>query len=317
MSHNVETMAYTNETPWHGLGHRVDNKQTVDSMMKAAKINWSVEKQPIFLEDGTQIDDRFALTRSTDNRVLDLCSSSYTPHQNRELFKFFDEYVKAGDAYMETAGSLRNGQLVWGLANLNADTSAMTMFQTSLETVSKLEDRLIKKYGIKLSLTGKSPVTISMIKVEESQRRNGVAKTVIQEITDWADKTGTTLTLTPTDEYGIRKSVLERFYERNGFVSNSGRNKDFSISESMIRLPIKSTHDVKNDAAMFSLFGNVVGKKLTKKDQLDNAWGLLNGVTYWTDHVASRTADKRLANAWLGKTNKQKSKILSSLMELI
>lgn len=153
----------------------------------------------------------------------------------------------------------------------STDTSAMTMFQSISETVAELEDRLVKRYGIRLSLTGKSPVTISMIKVEESQRRNGVAKAVIQEITDWADKTGTVLSLTPTDEYGIRKSVLERFYERNGFVSNSGKNKDFSISESMIRLPIKSTPDVKNDAAMFSFFGNVVGKKLTKKDQLNAA----------------------------------------------
>src|SRR5690606_8466898 len=30
--------------------------------------------------------------------------------------------------------------------------------------------------------------------------------------------------------------------------------------------------------------------------QPGNAWGVLNAVTYWADHMASRTADKRLTN---------------------
>lgn len=47
----------------------------------------------------------------------------------------------------------------------------------------------------------------------------------------------------------------------------------------------------------------------------NTAWGLLNAVTYWADHVASRTQDKRLANAWLGKTNKKKNEMLKYFME--
>ena len=47
MSHNVETMAYTNQVPWHGLGEALKNAPTVEGMLKAAKIDWTVSKRPL------------------------------------------------------------------------------------------------------------------------------------------------------------------------------------------------------------------------------------------------------------------------------
>jgi hypothetical protein len=45
-----------------------------------------------------------------------------------------------------------------------------------------------------------------------------------------------------------------------------------------------------------------------------NGWGVLNAVTYYADHIASRTADKRLANSWMGKTGNQKQQVLKALL---
>ena len=36
MSHNVETMAYAGEVPWHGLGVPVSNDMSAYEMMEAA-----------------------------------------------------------------------------------------------------------------------------------------------------------------------------------------------------------------------------------------------------------------------------------------
>lgn len=115
---------------------------------------------------------------------------------------------------------------------------ARILYQELYESVDDLENRLKEKYGIKLSISGGKTISINKIEVPENARRQGIAKSVLQEITDWADMSGKTLTLSPTDEYGIKKSVLKKFYERNGFVSNSGKNKDFSISDTMYRNPI-------------------------------------------------------------------------------
>lgn len=306
MSHNIETMAYTSEAPWHGLGFKVDKAQSVDSMMKSAKINWKVNKEPIFLENGTQIDDRFALTRSTDKRVLDLCGKDYTPHQNRELFKFFDEYVKAGDAYMETAGSLRNGQLVWGLANLNASFKlkgddeikgyllVMAPHIVGKASVAKLTtvrvvcnntlDIALKDAGPTFKLVHRKEMTDEII--QQAKEQMGIARESLMSFKDTALQLQKKKMKLPE-----MVEVISDLFSRN--------NKTSELDE--------ASRKVKQiiDATQFA-----------PGAQPDNAWGLLNGFTYWADHVASRTADKRLANAWMGKTNKQKQQVLQKLMSL-
>ena len=47
MAHQVETMAYAGEVPWHGLGVKVIDDLTPEQMMQKAGVDWSVEKQDI------------------------------------------------------------------------------------------------------------------------------------------------------------------------------------------------------------------------------------------------------------------------------
>ena len=42
MSHEVETMAFAGETPWHGLGTPISNDLTPQQMMEAAGCDWEV-----------------------------------------------------------------------------------------------------------------------------------------------------------------------------------------------------------------------------------------------------------------------------------
>ena len=44
MAHNVETMAYAGEVPWHGLGVPVSNDLTPVQMMEKAGLNWTVDQ---------------------------------------------------------------------------------------------------------------------------------------------------------------------------------------------------------------------------------------------------------------------------------
>ena len=62
----------------------------------------------------------------------------------------------------------------------------------------------------------------------------------MQEIIDNADAEGQTITLSPSIDFGATSiNRLKDFYKQFGFVENKGRNKDFTISESMYRIPKK------------------------------------------------------------------------------
>ena len=64
----------------------------------------------------------------------------------------------------------------------------------------------------------------------------------MKHLTDWADANGKTVTLSPSSDFGGNKARLVEFYKRFGFVENKGRNKDFSISDTMFRKPSKSVN---------------------------------------------------------------------------
>ena len=44
MAHNVETMAWAGEVPWHGLGTEVNNDLSPMEMREAAGLDWEVYK---------------------------------------------------------------------------------------------------------------------------------------------------------------------------------------------------------------------------------------------------------------------------------
>src|SRR5208282_2892650 len=112
------SMAYAGELPWHGLGNPVSNDLTPEQMLKAASLDWEVNKVPSFIliNDEPIYTGQDALVRSSDNSILDMVSTEWNDVSNLEAFQFFKEYVEAGEMNMETAGSLQNGRIVWAMA---------------------------------------------------------------------------------------------------------------------------------------------------------------------------------------------------------
>ena len=60
-----------------------------------------------------------ALVRESDGRILTNVSGNWKPCQNEDAFNFFNDFVAAGDMKMDTAGSLKDGQIVFAAADVN------------------------------------------------------------------------------------------------------------------------------------------------------------------------------------------------------
>lgn len=123
MSHEIETMMYAGETPWHGLGTYVgENNLTSKEALIASGLNWGVRKDPMFIETSAGqlqlVPDNFAMVRDSDESILGVVGSRYEPLQNEDGFSFLDSLVEDGSMRYHTAGSLRNGQRVFMLAKI-------------------------------------------------------------------------------------------------------------------------------------------------------------------------------------------------------
>lgn len=96
--------------------------------------------------------------------------------------------------------------------------------------------------GVRLWLHEKDGViTLDDIVVPKEHRKQGIGTQIMNEIIDYADRTGQRLVLDPAtrDDYHgtTSRGRLIKFYKRFGLQENKGRNKDYSISRSMYREP--------------------------------------------------------------------------------
>lgn len=113
----VESMVYTREKPWHGLGTMVEEAPTSADALRLAELDWRVEQKNIQLCGGSKIPGYKANVRSTDGKVLGVVSDRYRIVQNADAFEFTDSII-GGDVRYETAGSLNGGKKIWLLAKL-------------------------------------------------------------------------------------------------------------------------------------------------------------------------------------------------------
>lgn len=132
MIQETDQIAYVRDTPWHGLGIKVEPDLTPAQIQTVAGLDWTVSKRPLaFISspEDAKVDDvsvsftksievkeRYALVRDSDDQFLDIVGKTYRPTQNKDAFEFFDAFVKETKLKMHTAGSLCSGKYVWALA---------------------------------------------------------------------------------------------------------------------------------------------------------------------------------------------------------
>ncbi|MCI8890182.1 MAG: DUF945 domain-containing protein [Eubacterium sp.] len=117
MAADVESMFYTREKPWHGLGVRIQEAPTSEKALWLAGLDWKVLQKDIYTEGRIQVPGYKANVRDSDGQVLGVVTDRYRVVQNREAFAFTDALLGKGVRY-ETAGSLQKGKKVWMLARL-------------------------------------------------------------------------------------------------------------------------------------------------------------------------------------------------------
>lgn len=120
MAANIENMFFTRETPWHGLGTRVEESPGSKEALTLAGLNWKVIQEPIYTGTKEQIEGFQANIRDSDRKVLGVVTNRYKVIQNQEAFAFTDSLLGEGVRY-ETAGSLQGGRRVWLLAHMPHD----------------------------------------------------------------------------------------------------------------------------------------------------------------------------------------------------
>lgn len=304
-----EQMAYAGETPWHGLGTKVPADLTPVQMLEAAGLNWSVEKVPAFAKvAGKDVSvGRSALVRSIDNAILDVVSDDWNPVQNEDAFEFFNDFVAAGDMEMHTAGSLRNGQIIWGLAKVK---ESFELFKGD-----KIDSYLLfsnfHKYGCSTDVRF-TPIRVVCNNTLTLSLNSQVERMVKISHRREFDPSNVKSML------GVAASKLAQYKEMASFLG-SKKAADENIVEYFQRVfPVLGTNETKKKVMSKSaqICYDVLDQQPGAEFAQGTWWTAFNAVTFVTDHVTGRSDDSRLTSAWYGANKNVKTKALELAIEM-
>src|SRR5262245_14953896 len=114
-----ETGMFVREKPWHGLGNLLDNPPaTIEEGRRLAGLEWEPEYCPIYNEMGVKVEGFKGIRRNDNGFYLNVARDTYEMITNQETFEIVWTVMKRG-AYLDTAGSVRDGRQVWALAHLD------------------------------------------------------------------------------------------------------------------------------------------------------------------------------------------------------
>lgn len=318
MSANVETMAYVNEVPWHGIGTKVGNV-SARKMLEKAGLDWKVEKQQLMTEGGIRIPDRYAIIRDKDNAPLSVCSGSFHPVQNEEVFDFFAKFVRAGKMKMETAGSLANGKRIWGLARMehndfdvvkNDPVESYLLLANSHEpgmalTMMFTPIRVVCQNTLAMAMN--KATTANADRIFKMSHKTVYEHDQIKALAE--------------DVLGLSDNAMGSFKEKAKILASRRATapkikeffKDLYQPDLVIddSLPMDEIGFHPTVEKLITIFDEQPGAELTP----GTWWNAVNAVTYFHDHVKGRTVDSRMNASWFGTGRTKKEEALHLAME--
>jgi len=119
--HGVEWMfSGTGIKPWHGIGEVLEGTLTSEDAIRHAHLDWEVKKEPVYLENGSEIPGYFANIRQDTKAVLGIVGKQYQIVQNADGFQFIDS-IMGSDCRYETGGTLFNGKKTFIVTKLSPE----------------------------------------------------------------------------------------------------------------------------------------------------------------------------------------------------
>ena len=334
MSHEVETMAWAGEKPWHGLGVEVDPNLTPLEMQEAAKLNWTVSKRPSYTLDAPewsedvgiiQAENTFHIVRDSDNRILSHCGRDYIPIQNEDVFKFFKRFTEAGHMTMETAGSLKDGGEIWGLAKIAEDFELAGGDQ--IKGYLLIDQPHIVGRSMTIKLTPIRVVCNNTLTM--ALRQDGTASFRMPHVREFGDE----VIEAAEEALGLSAEQMTKFKEAATLLSNKkAKHSEVLDYVGEIYQPIMIA-EYRNEQRLREE-GKAIGIQEPLKDKLNKFpslvvdamehspganlksakgtwWGALNAVTYVEDHLReSQNEGNALHSSWFGAAANRKSKAL-------
>lgn len=316
--HLVETMAYSGDRPWHGLGNPLAPRQPIDVWKKQAGMDWQIEEAEVRYVTGSNnigainaFPEQKVLYRSDTKAPLSVVSKRFQLVQPGEILEFYRDLTACNSFELETAGVLREGRKFWALAKTGQSVSLKgrdkvdgylllaTACDGTLATTAQFTSvRVVCNNTLAITLGN----TSSAIKVPHRSQFDPDAVKC---------------------QLGIAVSSWDGFVARMKALVERPVDPD-SVEALLRRVLTYQAQDNKGTVANEQALATVRslyeggGRGALMASSRGTAWGLLNSVTEYVDHHRrARSDDHRRDAAWFGQGAQLKQRAWDEATKLV
>ncbi|MBI0424320.1 DUF932 domain-containing protein [Acinetobacter sp. ACIN00229] len=348
MAHQIETMAFVGQTPWHGLGNQLPQNQPIEIWAQQAGMDWRIESSNVSYmaknERGQNIilpyEEQRVLYRSDTHAPLSVVSQRYQEVQPKEILEFYRDLTEQSGFELETAGVLKGGRKFWALARTGQSTALkgkdvsngyillVTACDGTLATTAQFTSiRVVCNNTLAIALRGQNN-SAGVVKVPHSTKFD--AEKIKQQLG---------ISVRAWDEHMYEmKQISQRKVtqqEAAAYFDTVFNNTNLSIAEqdeSIIQFyrnvaKPQRTHSSKADnktepngramSKVMTMF-NGQGRGASLSSAKDTAYGLLCSITEFIDHERRAiSTDHRMDSAWFGAGANIKQRGLEQALRMV
>jgi phage/plasmid-like protein (TIGR03299 family) len=334
-----DRIAFTGDTPWHGLGVEVTRPMTSAEALTVANLDWSVSLRPVYFHERMETHkegcavfqdpagecncgyvappfimdpEHFVVVRNDTLLPLHVSGSRYAPIQNRHAFECLDGIVGEQAAMYHTVGSLYNGRKVWMLVQLPG-------------YITVKGDDVGKFLLLANAHDGSMCLTLKMTPVRVVCANTLAAALSNDGSTYW--RLRHTLSL-PTKIEAAREAlgIASQRFEKVGELYRYFGDHNMTVGQVETYLnrlfPDKDEKDQPIDGAdevrsqIVALLESE-GKGLSDPKIKFTAWAAYNAVTEYLNWKVGRKTDARLQSMWFGPIGNKIQQAMIELMHVI
>jgi len=321
MAHQLEQMAYVGEEPWHGLGNRLPQKQSIETWQREAGMDWQIDESPVrFMSDSVgnlgsihTFEEQKVLYRSDTKEALSVVSQRYRVVQPREVLEFYRDLTEVSGYQLETAGVLKGGRKFWALARTgqtatlkgNDLVNGYLLLATSCDgtlatTATPTTVRVVCNNTLSIAINGAAQA----VKVPHNTRfdAHAVKQQLGIAVSHWD---GFMYRMRTLAERKVKSHEAMNYFLRVLCDAQNGQQE-----------PVELTNERALKRVMVLYEGQGKGAELDAAK--GTAWGLLNAVTEFVDHERrARSPEYRMDSAWFGQGAVIKQRALDTALQLV
>lgn len=345
MAHNLDfsngraNMAYRGPAPWHGLGQALEAGLSIEEWAKAAGMEYEVERAIVKYDNGTthEFPGKHVLFRSDTHKPLGIVSDGYKIVQPMECLEFFRDLCADQGMTLETAGVLKDGALYWALAKTsdsltigkNDVTERYVLMSTSADGTQATNTRetgirVVCNNTLSAALSGKgAKATKTRHNTEFDAKATKEKMGLISTGDTWKNFCETMRELSekavsepkaeayfaellrPAGERAKPRAELKTDNLADLLARPFGGSVNVSATD---KAPVERA--IRGFAEVMNSYNNAPGACP------GTAYGLIQGVTHYIDHVRGNSNDKRLTSAWFGQGDALKLRAVELAKEL-